>query len=80
MRHPKPRPPEDAPDYEHVQVHHLQKAGSVLEFTITTKPDGSTASIRGLFNSPDELPYASIEQARQHWEHLVNLGWEPIAG
>jgi hypothetical protein len=63
--------------YEHTQVHQLRNGSSVLEFKIVTKHEGATASIKGLCGCTDSVPYASIEFARQHWEHLVDLGWKP---
>jgi hypothetical protein len=62
--------------YEHVQVHHLRNGSRKIEFTIVTRHEGSTASITGLVGCEEPVPYASIELARQHWEHLVSNGWE----
>jgi hypothetical protein len=79
-RRPKARPQADAAQpYEHTQVHQLRNGASVVEVTIITRHEGSEASIKGLLGCLDPVPYASIELARQHWEHLVDLGWEPSA-
>ena len=79
-RRPKERPQvEDAKPYEHTQVHLLCNGTSKLEVTIITRHDSSEASIKGLLGCPDPVPYASLELARQHWEHLVDQGWEPSA-
>lgn len=72
MRQPKARHQEDAkPDK---QVHKLFNGASVLEVTI----EGSSVSIKGLLGTSEQVPYSSIELARQHWEHLVDLGWQPV--
>lgn len=68
-------PPTDKP-YEHTQVHTLRNGTSTLEVTIITKHEGATASIKGLCGCTEPIPYASIEQTRQHWEHLIDQGWE----
>lgn len=62
--------------YEHTQVHQLRNGASVVEFTIVTRHDGSTASIKGLVGCEEPVPYASVELARLHWEHLVDNGWK----
>jgi hypothetical protein len=70
MRAPKqPKP-------DHVQVHTLTNGNSALEVTIVTGLETSSASIKGLLGCPDVVPYSSVEEARLHWEHLTDHGWE----
>jgi hypothetical protein len=78
MTTPNSKPVEDTGSTEHVQTHRLSFGDKQLVVTIATNHGGSKASISGLFGLEQSMPYASVEEARGHWEHLVKIGWEHL--
>jgi len=77
MRVPKARKPiQQEPVNPAVQIFQLFRDNSTLEIEISQ--EDQSASIRGLFGCKDAVPYKSIQEARYHWAHLVDQGWQPL--
>jgi hypothetical protein len=66
------------PSNEHVQTHQLRNGEREISVSIVTTPEGSKSSVSGLFGLDQPIPYSSIDEAREHWGHLVENDWIPI--